>query len=52
MKFGMGYAYWGNTWQCDLAGYRKAAEKLAGFGFDMQTICIIWMRYSLGRWMP
>ncbi|MCI8333059.1 MAG: sugar phosphate isomerase/epimerase [Lachnospiraceae bacterium] len=38
MKFGMGYAYWGNTWQCDLAGYRKAAEKLAGFGFDMLEI--------------
>ena len=31
MKFGMGYAYWGNTWQCDLAGYRKAAEKLEEF---------------------
>ena len=35
MKFGMGYAYWGTTWSCDLDKYRKVAKKLADFGFDM-----------------
>lgn len=38
MKFGVGYAYWGTTWKCDLEGYRKAAEKISNFGFDMMEI--------------
>lgn len=35
MKFGVGHAYWGTTWECDLQKYKKVAEKIAGFGFDM-----------------
>ena len=35
MKFGMGYAYWGNTWSCDIKKYRRVAKKLADFGFTM-----------------
>jgi len=38
MKYGMGYAYWGTTWKSDLAHYRKVAEKLAEFGFDMLEV--------------
>ncbi|MCD8015733.1 MAG: sugar phosphate isomerase/epimerase [Lachnospiraceae bacterium] len=38
MKYGMGYAYWGNTWECDLEKYRKVGKKLADFGFDMFEI--------------
>lgn len=38
MKFGMGYAYWGTTWKSDLNHYRKVAQKLAGFGFDMLEV--------------
>lgn len=38
MKFGMGYAYWGTTWKADLDHYRKVAEKLSEFGFDMLEV--------------
>lgn len=38
MKFGMGHAYWGTTWQCDLEKYKRVAEKLSGFGFDMLEV--------------
>lgn len=38
MKFGMGYAYWGNTWQCDILKYRRIGKKLADMGFDMFEI--------------
>lgn len=38
MKFGMGYAYWGNTWACDLERYKTVAKKLAGFGFTMLEV--------------
>ncbi|MDO4337413.1 MAG: sugar phosphate isomerase/epimerase [Eubacteriales bacterium] len=38
MKFGMGYAFWGNTWDCDVEKYKKVAKKLADFGFDMYEI--------------
>lgn len=38
MKFGMGYAYWGNTWESDLLHYRKVSKKLAEFGFDMLEV--------------
>ena len=35
MKFGMGHSYWGTTWKCDLEKYKKVAEKLSRYGFDM-----------------
>lgn len=38
MKFGMGYAYWGNTWDCGLDKYKSVAKKLADFGFDMLEV--------------
>ncbi len=38
MKYGMGYAFWGNTWDCNLEKYKKVAEKLAKFGFDMYEV--------------
>lgn len=38
MKFGMGYAYWGNTWSCDLKKYECVAKKLSGFGFTMLEV--------------
>ncbi len=38
MKFGVGHAYWGTTWDCDIVKYRRVAEKLADFGFDMYEI--------------
>ena len=38
MKFGMGHAYWGTTWKCDLEKYKKVAEKLSAYGFDMFEI--------------
>lgn len=38
MKYGVGYAYWGTTWDCDLNKYKKIAKKLADFGFDMFEI--------------
>ena len=38
MKFGIGYAYWGNTWNCSLNKYEKVARKLAEFGFDMLEV--------------
>lgn len=38
MKFGVGHAYWGTTWDCDTKKYRKVAEKISGFGFDMYEI--------------
>lgn len=38
MKFGMGYAYWGNTWDCSLNRYGIVAKKLAEFGFDILEV--------------
>ena len=38
MKFGMGHSYWGTTWKCDLEKYKKVAEKLSRYGFDMFEI--------------
>jgi len=38
MKYGMGHAFWGNTWDCDLAKYRSVGKKLAGMGFDMYEV--------------
>lgn len=38
MKFGVGHAYWGTTWACDIKKYRAVAEKIAGMGFDMYEI--------------
>lgn len=38
MKYGIGYAYWGTTWDCDLEKYKKVAKKLADFGFTMFEI--------------
>lgn len=38
MKFGVGYAYWGNTWDCDIEKYKAVAKKLAEFGFSMYEI--------------
>ena len=38
MKFGMGYAYWGNTWACNLERYKTVAKKLADFGFTMLEV--------------
>ena len=38
MKFGMGYAYWGNTWDCNIEKYERVAKKLAGFGFSMLEV--------------
>lgn len=38
MKYGIGYAYWGNTWECDVEKYKKVGKKLADFGFDMLEI--------------
>ncbi len=35
MKIGMGHAYWGNTWSCDIEKYKRIAKKLADFGFTM-----------------
>lgn len=38
MKFGNGYAYGGNTWDCDIEKYKKVGKKYADFGFDMFEI--------------
>lgn len=38
MKFGMGHAYWGTTWECDLKKYAAVAKKLADMGFDMYEV--------------
>lgn len=38
MKYGMGHAYWGTTWDCDIDKYKRVAKKLADFGFDMFEI--------------
>ena len=35
MKFGIGHAYWGNTWDCDIKKYASVGKRLAEFGFDM-----------------
>ena len=35
MKIGIGHAYWGNTWSCDIEKYKRIAKKLADFGFTM-----------------
>ncbi|MGC4020137.1 MAG: sugar phosphate isomerase/epimerase family protein [Muricomes sp.] len=35
MKFGTGYAYWGNEWKCD---YIEVANKVADIGFDVLEI--------------
>lgn len=35
MKFGVGHAYWGTTWDCDLKKYAAVAKKIADMGFDM-----------------
>lgn len=35
MKFGIGHAYWGTTWECDLKKYAMVAKKISEMGFDM-----------------
>ncbi len=35
MKFGTGYAYWGNEWKCD---YIEVTNKVADIGFDVLEI--------------
>lgn len=35
MKFGTGYAYWGNVWNCD---YIEVTNKVADIGFDVLEI--------------
>ena len=27
MKYGIGYAYWGNTWECDIKKYKKDSKR-------------------------
>lgn len=38
MKFGVGHAYWGTTWACDLKKYAAVAKKIADMGFDMYEV--------------
>ncbi len=41
MKYGVGHGYWGDVWpgeQDVISKYKKVAEKLAAFGFDMFEI--------------
>lgn len=41
MKYGIGHGYWGDTWPGEtdvIKKYRKVAEKISAFGFDMFEI--------------
>ena len=38
MRYGIGPAFWGNTWECDLEKYKRVAKKLADIGFSMYEI--------------
>ena len=38
MKFGVGHAFWGTTWSCDLEKYERVAKKIAEMGFDMYEV--------------
>lgn len=38
MRYGIGPAFWGNTWDCNLEKYKRVAKKLADIGFSMYEI--------------